>query len=320
MRQTKTVTVLQFTMIAIGVAIAVWLHFKAHPNAEVTHPNVRLHALKHTGQPLEPQAEATQFDRQPLPQKPPAGKPRRQLQEPKAQATKVHRPLLDLKAQPSAVYRQRFEPRVQVSDAPAAPQATQPPTHAAQPAPATQPAPGQPAQSAQMAQPAQPAQLAQATHTEPTQTAEAVQATRATEVVQGSRVDRRQSWQYINMGRQSFHEHKFDNAAALYEKALTADPDNSYGWRLMGYALFRAGRIQESIDANERAVDLNPADPLNYIVLAKSYCAARRYGDAERALRNQPPFEVAHPVISYARSDGEIRRVCGPIVASWNAR
>lgn len=120
---------------------------------------------------------------------------------------------------------------------------------------------------------------------------------------------------YINQGRALFHAHEYEQAVAMYDKALADNPDDAYGWGLKGYALFKAGRIQESIDANKRAVQLDPGDPLDYIDLAKSYCVAKQFNDAQRVLVNEPPPETAQDVLRYVTSDGEIRRVCKPILA-----
>jgi Flp pilus assembly protein TadD len=127
--------------------------------------------------------------------------------------------------------------------------------------------------------------------------------------------DRKQSREYLRQGRALFHEGNYDQAITRYDKALESFPDDPYGWSLKGYALFRAGHIQESIDANKKAVQLDPGDPLNFIDLAKSYCAASQYDDAVRVLVNDPPSDVAPDVRNYILTDGEIRRVCKPILS-----
>jgi Flp pilus assembly protein TadD len=125
----------------------------------------------------------------------------------------------------------------------------------------------------------------------------------------------KQSRMYINQGRALFHEQDYEQALVMYDKALAVNPDDAYGWGLKGYTLFKAGHIQESIDANKRALDLDPGDPLDYINLAKSYCVAKQFDDALRVLREQPPSETAPEVSRYASIDGELRRVCKPILA-----
>lgn len=132
--------------------------------------------------------------------------------------------------------------------------------------------------------------------------------------VKPAQSDHKQSRAYLREGRTLFHQKQYEEAITLYDKALETFPDDPYGWSLKGYALFRAGRIPESIDANQKAVQLDPGDPLNYIDLAKSYCAAKQYKDAERVLLNDPPADTAPDVSRNFLIDGEIQRVCKPIV------
>jgi len=127
--------------------------------------------------------------------------------------------------------------------------------------------------------------------------------------------DRKQSRVYLRTGVALLHQKKYEEAIAQYDKALASFPDDPYGVSLKGYALFRAGRIPESIEANKKAIQLDPGDPLNYIDLAKSYCAAKQYQDAERVLLKDPPPDTAPDVSRYVLTDGEIRRVCKPIIA-----
>jgi tetratricopeptide (TPR) repeat protein len=127
--------------------------------------------------------------------------------------------------------------------------------------------------------------------------------------------DRKQSREYLRAGRDLLHQQKYDEAISQYDKALQAFPDDPYGWSLKGYAQFRAGHIPESIESNKKAIQLDPGDPLNYIDLAKSYCAAKQYQEAIHALLNDPPSDTAADVKHYILTDGEIRRVCRPILA-----
>jgi tetratricopeptide (TPR) repeat protein len=127
--------------------------------------------------------------------------------------------------------------------------------------------------------------------------------------------DRTQSRAFLRQGVAQFHLQQYDQAVTLYDKALAVFPDDSYAWGLKGYALFRAGHIQESIDANQKAIELDPGDPLGYLDLAKSYCGAKLYDNAKSALLTEPPPDVAPDVSRYVVSDGELRRVCSPILA-----
>lgn len=135
-----------------------------------------------------------------------------------------------------------------------------------------------------------------------------------TEIKETVPSDPKKARTYVRAGRDLFHQGKFDESIVQYEKATELNPYDPYAWSLKGYALFRAGRIADSIEANNKAVELDPGDPLDYINLAKSYCAAKRYDDAKRALIQAPPSGTASEVQGYLKIDGEIRRVCKPIL------
>lgn len=127
--------------------------------------------------------------------------------------------------------------------------------------------------------------------------------------------DRKQSRLHLRQGVTLFHQQKYDEAIAQYDKALEVFPDDPYGWSLKGYALFKAGNIPQSIEANQKAVQLDPGDPLNFIDLAKSYCAQKQYDEALRVLVDEPSPDVFVDIRRYLQTDGEIRRLCKPILA-----
>jgi tetratricopeptide (TPR) repeat protein len=136
-----------------------------------------------------------------------------------------------------------------------------------------------------------------------------------TQTVNPTQNDLRQSRAYLREGVALAHKQKYEEAIGQYDKALESFPDDPYGLSLKGYALFRTGRLPESIEANKRAVQLDPGDPLNFIDLAKSYCAAKQYENAEHALLVDPPSDTASDVSHYVMTDGELRRICKPILA-----
>lgn len=127
--------------------------------------------------------------------------------------------------------------------------------------------------------------------------------------------DNARALDYSNRGLAFFRKQQYTQAVALYDKALAVAPDNAYAWSLKGYALFRAGQIPESIDANTKAIQLDPGNPVNYDNLAKSYCAAKQYADAEHALLKDPGVNIEPTVAHYFQTDGELQRVCKPILA-----
>jgi tetratricopeptide (TPR) repeat protein len=61
---------------------------------------------------------------------------------------------------------------------------------------------------------------------------------------------------YAALGAVAELEGKFDDAAALYMKAITLDSDNYQVWGNLGSAYLWGGRHQESIEAYNRAIEL----------------------------------------------------------------
>jgi len=121
---------------------------------------------------------------------------------------------------------------------------------------------------------------------------------------------------YLKQGRDLFHKQRYDEAIAQYEQAIKLAPDDPYAWGLEGYALLRAGRVSESIDVGKKAIQLDPEDPYGYLDLAKSYCAAKQYTEAQRTLLDGLALDVAPDVKRFVAIDGEFRRLCMPILAN----
>jgi tetratricopeptide (TPR) repeat protein len=69
-----------------------------------------------------------------------------------------------------------------------------------------------------------------------------------------------------------FHQQKYE-AVTQYDKALEAFPNDPKLGALKDMPYLEQGQIPQSIEANRKAIELDPGDPLNYIDLAKSYCA-----------------------------------------------
>jgi adenylate cyclase len=73
----------------------------------------------------------------------------------------------------------------------------------------------------------------------------------------------------------------YDKAIAERERAITIDPNFSLGYVNLGYALYCAGRPEESIEFVKKGMRLSPYYPPYYLtVLARSYLMAGRYEEA----------------------------------------
>jgi len=123
-----------------------------------------------------------------------------------------------------------------------------------------------------------------------------------------------QSRTLVREGVALFHKQDYQGALAKYKQALAISPNDPYAWSLDGYTLFKAGEIPESITANEKAAQLDPANPLTFLNLAKAYCSEKQYDKALQALVNRPTADGLVVIRGYVNSDGELRKVCAPIL------
>lgn len=118
----------------------------------------------------------------------------------------------------------------------------------------------------------------------------------------------------LKEGRELFHQGRYDDAVTAYDKAIEILPNDPYSLGLKGYALFKAGKIDDSIEVNKESIELDPEDPYGYLNLAKSYCAAKRFGEAKSALMEGVPEDISGDLAHFVAIDGELRRKCRPIL------
>lgn len=96
-------------------------------------------------------------------------------------------------------------------------------------------------------------------------------------------------YSFVDAGR------NLDEALAMIEKAVAAEPDDGYIVDSLAWALYRLGRTAEAVEPMERAVELEPVDPILNDHLGDVYWAVGRKLEAEfqwhRALSFKPEAE-----------------------------
>ncbi|MCP9464689.1 MAG: tetratricopeptide repeat protein [Nitrospira sp.] len=76
---------------------------------------------------------------------------------------------------------------------------------------------------------------------------------------------------------------KLDQALSLTKRAVALKPDNGYYVDSLGWALYKAGMVEEALKEIERAVTLVKDDPVIYEHLGEIYLQQRRLAEAREA-------------------------------------
>jgi tetratricopeptide (TPR) repeat protein len=105
-----------------------------------------------------------------------------------------------------------------------------------------------------------------------------------------------------------------DEGAFLIDQALALNPNISVAWRFSGYVRALLGECDIAVEHLNRAIQLNPRDPLSFIAfngLAVAHYFAGRYEEAfkcaDRAARQNPDYAAAQVMVavSAAMADRE---------------
>jgi adenylate cyclase len=91
------------------------------------------------------------------------------------------------------------------------------------------------------------------------------------------------------------------------QKGVTLDPNGAHGYLYLSLTLRYAGRFDEAIQANEKAIRLNPFPPVTYFRFAcMSYIGAGRYEEAiaagKKAITIAPDEHMSHMLLAAAYS------------------
>lgn len=87
---------------------------------------------------------------------------------------------------------------------------------------------------------------------------------------------------YLNMGNILDDTQRFDEAIAMYQKALSLSPKDDSTYYNLGLAFKHAGRPEKAIDAWKKGMDLNPEDPKHQLAIASFYYERNFFDLAEQ--------------------------------------
>ena len=73
---------------------------------------------------------------------------------------------------------------------------------------------------------------------------------------------------------------QYPEAIALFQEALTADPDNCTARAKLGFALYKTGQLDPAIAEFEKALAAKPGEPLATLYLGMAYAAKDQIGSA----------------------------------------
>ena len=90
-------------------------------------------------------------------------------------------------------------------------------------------------------------------------------------------------------GWQLWQARKMDQANAMFQKAVQADPNNTNAWNGLGWVAFNTGKPQEAEQDFEKVLSLDSDYPAALNGLGQIYLSEKKYGDAEKYLLQAAP-------------------------------
>lgn len=107
----------------------------------------------------------------------------------------------------------------------------------------------------------------------------------------------------------AFHAGRVEDAVALYDEVLAADPDNAYIQNLRAYSLFRLGRIAAAIDGQRRSLAADPQYAWGYFDLARFLYSSSPPQIEEARKAEAKAIELRSDMWIIMRNDAEYQRV-----------
>ena len=122
----------------------------------------------------------------------------------------------------------------------------------------------------------------------------------------------REASYYVANGINEVHARNFRAAISQYDQALEIDPHDPYVLNLKGVAFYKLKDYDNAIATLNSAAAADPSYARYLFDLARAYCAAEKFPDAEQAFHRAVSLR---PTMLYtAGSDESFRRTCRPIV------
>lgn len=90
---------------------------------------------------------------------------------------------------------------------------------------------------------------------------------------------------YVNLGHELQLSHKYEEAIAVYRKAIVLDMENSEAYNGLGQVLAEQRRTEEAIASYRRSIEINPQNASAYSGLGNALADRRRLEEAIAAYR-----------------------------------
>ena len=114
----------------------------------------------------------------------------------------------------------------------------------------------------------------------------------------------------VETGAEAMRAGETDNAITRYQAALEIEPNDSAALNFLGYALFRAGRLDEAAPPIERSIKANDQNVYAWLNLVKTHCAGGQVTRAKRVFADgRRATEGA--LKGMAELDTELPTLCG---------
>ncbi|HEY3308659.1 MAG TPA: tetratricopeptide repeat protein [Desulfuromonadaceae bacterium] len=105
---------------------------------------------------------------------------------------------------------------------------------------------------------------------------------------------------YNNLGNIYYEELKYVAAEDCYQHLVKLEPDNDVAYKNLALALLKSGRLDEALNACVRALEIDPRQSENHMLMGDIYAGR---GDAEQALRKYSSVFESAPCSSDAHTN-----------------